>query len=193
MKSIENSDFIRISSQLDAFYTAFKSSIYYSEVCNSSYIQQSTSQFWEFQKYLLLYSLVINWCEVFGTNTNNNHWREITLESKEFTRLLYERTNYDYTSWLSYRKYMEDIKTTYLVDPDLYHHEDAHIDLYGIDASLNITHQWLNGLVKENKEKLSDELISRWPIKDRAFSQKLREEFRMLFNHDAESKIARVI
>ena len=193
MKLISNDDIRRISNQLDAFYTAFRSSIYYSEVCCSAAIQQNNSDFWKFQKYLLLYSLVINWCEVFGVFYKNNHWKEITLENKEYTKLLYDRTNYDYDSWSNYRKYIEDVKNTYLVDPDLYHHESAKIDLYGIDAVLNITHQWLIDLVKENKSRLSDEMINKWPISNHKFSQELREEFRALFNHDASYKIAQAI
>ena len=193
MKLLSNDDIRRITNQLDVFYTAFRSSIYYSEVCCSTTIQQYESQFWKYQKYLLLYSLVINWCEVFGAHAKNNHWKEITLENKEYTKLLYDRTNFDYASWSAYRKYVDEIKYTYLVDPDIYHHENAEINLYGIDAVLNITHQWLNDLVNKNNSRLSDEIINKWPIKNHKFSQELREEFRALFNHDASPKISQVI
>ena len=193
MNPINRDDIRRISNQLDAFYTAFRSGIYYEEVCNSVVIQQSGSEFWKFQKYLLLYSLVVNWCEVFGPHTVNNHWKEITFENRGFTSMLYERTSFDYTGWSNYRKEVDEIKKTFMTDPDLYHHDSAEIDLYGIEASLNITHQWLYDLVQENKENLPEEVINRWPIRNRTFSQDVRHEFRNLFNQEGEANITQAV
>ena len=187
---LDNSDIRRISNQLDAFYTAFRSSIYYSEVHNSITIQRHESDFWIFQEYLLLYSLVVNWCEVFGPAAKNNHWKEITLENQEFTKLLYDASNYDYAGWTNYRKYVNDIKNSYLADPDLYHHNKSEIDLYGIDVSLNVTHQWLNQLVLEHEDSLSKEIIDRWPICQRSFSYDSRKGFRELFGQESQLNLA---
>ena len=102
MDSIDNDDIRRISQQLDNFYTAYRSYIYYSQVCNEVTLQKHANDYWKFQKYLLLFSLVVNWCEVFGAHTKNNHWKEITVENQEFNELLYKRGNYNYTSWSSF-------------------------------------------------------------------------------------------
>lgn len=191
--TLNDNDIRLISSQLDAFYTAYRSSIYYSEVHNSVIIQQSGAEFWTFQKYLLLYSLVVNWCEVFGLSAKNNHWKELTLENPNFTKQLYEASNFDYAGWTNYRKYVNDIKNSYLVEPDLYHHDKAEIDLYGIEVSLNVTHQWLNQLVADNESELTKEVVDRWPIHQRTFSRDCRLEFRALFGHEEQSHIADVI
>ena len=78
--NLSDNDIKRISSQLDAFYTAFRSYIYYSEVRHTGAIRKHESEFWIFQKYLLLYSLIVNWCEVFGSNAKNNQGRKSISE-----------------------------------------------------------------------------------------------------------------
>lgn len=193
LEALNNNDIRRISNQLDAFYTAFRSNIYYSEIHNSVIIQQCDNEFWKFQKYLLLYSLIVNWCEVFGPNAKNNHWKEITLENRNFTKLLYEASNFDYAGWSSYRKYVNDVKNSYITEPDEYHHDDVKLDLYGIDVSLNVTHQWLNQMVEGSEDNLSSSVISRWPIDQRTFSRDCRQEFRALFGQDEQAMFAHAI
>ena len=99
MNSITKDDLRRISKQLDNFYTAYISYIYYSLICGEDIEQKDASEFVKFQKYLLQFSMIVNWCEVFGANAQNNHWKEITTENQEFTKLLYERGDYNYSSW----------------------------------------------------------------------------------------------
>ncbi len=193
LEKLNNNDIRRISNQLDAFYTAFRSDIYYNEVHNSVIIQQCDSDFWKFQKYLLLYSLIVNWCEVFGPNAKNNHWKEVTLENRNFTNLLYEASNYDYAGWSNYRKYINNVKNSYITEPDVYHHKDVTLDLYGIDVSLNVTHQWLNQMVEGSEDSLSSSVISRWPIKQRNFSRYCRLEFRALFVQDGQATFAHAL
>ena len=79
----------------------------------------------------------------------------MTLENNEYTELLYEHGNYSYASWYTYRKYIEEIKKSYLKDLDVYHHENPDIDLSGINTSLRITHVWLNKLVTNSKNIIS--------------------------------------
>ena len=182
MDSIDNDDIRRISQQLDNFYTAYRSYIYYSQVCNEVTLQKHANDYWKFQKYLLLFSLVVNWCEVFGAHTKNNHWKEITVENQEFNELLYKRGNYNYTSWYSYRKYIEEVKKSYLTNLDVYHHANPDVDLTGMGASLSIIHAWLNNLAKKSKAKIKNEVYDRWPINNLDFDREIEEEFRNLLN-----------
>ena len=181
MNSIDNDDIRRISSQLDNFYTAYRSYIYYSLITSKANLEVSADSFWKFQKYLLLFSLVVNWCEVFGALAKNNHWKEITVENSEFTKLLYEQSNYDYSSWSSYRKYIEDTKKSYLINPDIYHHKDPKVDLTGIDVSLNVTHSWLNTLANNSASELASDVFEKWPICNLEFRAEIEEEFDTAF------------
>jgi hypothetical protein len=182
MNKLDNDDIRRISNELDNFYTAYKSYIYYTEVNNLPAAQTSEHQFWMFEKYLLLYSLVVNWCEVFGVTTKNNHWKEMTLENVEFTKLLYDATSYSYRDWMNYRKHINDQKNMYLSDPDQYHHNQIEIDLYGVGITLDVTHQWLVNCVSINKENLDKDILSRWPVNNRVFDKECRQDFRKIFN-----------
>lgn len=176
MESITNDDVRRIYKELANFYTAYRSYIYFTALQSNTKPQTHSSEFWQFQKYLLQFSMIINWCEVFGPSTKNNHWKEITLENYGYTKLLYEHGNYTYTDWYNYRKYIEEIKKSYLKHLDIYHHENPDIDLSGIDASLKITHVWLNKLVTNTKEELMHEIYDRWPICNIELDRELEEE-----------------
>lgn len=178
MESITNDDIRRISKELDNFYTAYRSNIYFTVLQNAIKPQTHSSEFWEFQKYLLQFSLIVNWCEVFGSLTQNNHWKEMTLENNEYTELLYEHGSYSYASWYTYRKYIEEIKKSYLKDLDVYHHENPDIDLSGINTSLRITHVWLNKLVTNSKTELINEIYDKWPISNAELDRELEKELR---------------
>ena len=177
MNTLDNDDIRRISSQLDNFYTAYRSYVYYSKIREKSEIESQANQFWKFQEFVLLFSMVVNWCEVFGPLAKNNHWKELTIEDTEYTKLIYEHGDYDYTSWMSYRKYIEDIKNSFIKNVDLYHHQDPNVDLSGIDVSLGVTHEWLNKLASNESSELSSEVFDKWPINNLALIEEIEEDF----------------
>lgn len=176
MKSVTNDDIRRIYNQLDNFYTAYRSYIYFTVLQDNAKLIAHSGEFWNFQKYLLQFSMIVNWCEVFAPSSKNNHWKEITLENHEYTKLLYERGNYTYTDWYNYRKHIEEIKNSYLRHLDIYHHENMNIDLSGINTSLKITHIWLNKLAINTKQELMHEIYDRWPILNIELDRELEEE-----------------
>ncbi len=180
---INYADIKRISGQLDAFYTAYKCYIYYREIADTDLNNNKSSGFWKFQEFLLLYALLINWCEVFGISNKNSHWKEMTLENKEFTGVLYSESGYSYNEWTSYRKYINEIKNSFIVFPDQYHHIQENYDLRGVEISLEITHKWLYDIVKDSKDMPELNNLMKWPLLDLKFMEQLRKDMQQLL-HD---------
>ena len=166
----------KISRQLDAFYTALKSFIYYTELHKHINKGVNNQEFWNFFEFTSLYTTLVNWNEVFGVNKKNKHWKEITLEDSEYLKKLYTSGNFDYTSWTEYRNYINELNHNFILFPDPYHHKDQNYHLEGVKASLEVTHEWLHKLILEHKEIENNQLPNKWPIQSRNYIEELRQE-----------------
>ena len=174
MIHIDKSDITRISRELDAFYTSVKCFCYFSGIRQQNTTDGDGAEFRDFIEFTLLHTLLANWTEVFGIGEKNNHWKEITLENPEFIDRLYRAGEFDYKSWTEYRNYVNDLSHDFILFPDPYHHKDQQYDLKGIEASLEITHQWLNELVSSNKNLVASEEIKKWPVEEKNHTDTLK-------------------
>ena len=183
MISVDSNDVRRISNQLDFFYTAFRCYFYFSIINTANLNGHQCQEFWRLQRYALFHSLVFNWCELFIPGTENNHWRELTIECPEYTKVFYESSGFNYVEWTQYRNYINEVKNSFLTFPDLYHHQEFTFDLHGIESSLRITQQWLNALLLNKKNKVNVKDLEKWPIKEQNYAEKLQEEVTRLFQN----------
>ena len=182
MLNIDQEDIRRISGQLDTLYTALKCFVYHTEVKDKVDADKNNNQFWEFIEFTLMYTLLINWNEIFGINAKGNHWKEITFEQDEYIDRLYELGNYDYTSWSDYRREINDLCNSFISFPDPYHHKNQQYNLEGIRVSLEITHEWLYKLVANTKDILSEEELSKWPILNKNHIENIKKEIHIALN-----------
>ena len=187
MSHIDNTFIEKISSQLDAFYSAIKAFIYYTEL-NKRIVKEVNNQaFWNFIEFTLLYTMLVNWNEVFGVNKKNKHWKEITLEDPIYLKKLYSAGNYNYTRWTEYRNYINELNNNFILFPDPYHHRDQNYDLEGVKVSLEVTHEWLYDLILENKDMINNQVFNKWPVDAKNYINDLKREVQAVLNEKLES------
>ena len=183
MLQIDKDDIRRVARQLDALYTGLKCFIYYTEIKNKQAVENDNTECWNFIEFTLLYTMLMNWNEVFGIHKNNKHWKEISSEQSEYTNRLYQAGEYTYTSWSEYRSYMNDLRNDFISFPDPYHHRDQNYNLKGIKVSLQVTHEWLHDLVTNNDDILNSEESEKWPIKNEHHIDELRKEIQAVLKN----------
>ena len=182
MKQFNLSDIQRISRELDAFYTALRAHVYFTEFQKQRDVRRNNAAFWDFAEFTILYSLLINWNEIFGIEARNNHWKEVTLEDPDFVKRLYEAGQFSYASWTEYRSYVNELKHDFVLFPDPYHHRGREYDLAGIGASLEVTQGWLIGLVTGNDDLVDADELCKWPMADENHIASLENEVRKVLD-----------
>lgn len=176
MSNINNVDIKKISVQLDAFYTALSCFIYYSSINENKNTISSVTNFWKLTEFIYLYTLLENWNKIFGLDCKNYHWKEITFEVPEYTKLFYEAGNFNYTSWTEYRTYVNELTHDFALFPEPYHHINQNYNLDGIKNSLEFTHNWLHELLFVKKKAKNIEELNKWPISNKDHIDNLKKE-----------------
>lgn len=176
MSNINNVDIKKISVQLDAFYTALSCFIYYSSINENKNTISSVTNFWKLTEFIYLYTLLENWNKIFGLDCKNYHWKEITFEVPEYTKLFYEAGNFNYTSWTEYRTYVNELTHDFALFPEPYHHINQNYNLDGIKNSLEFTHNWLHELLFVKKKAKNIEELNKWPISNKNHIDNLKKE-----------------
>ena len=176
MSNINNVDISKISVQLDAFYTALSCFIYYSYISENKNAFSSATNFWDLTEFIYLLTLLENWNKTFGLDCKNNHWKEITFEVPEYTKLFYEAGNFNYTSWTEYRAYVNELTHDFALFPDPYHHINQKYNLDGAKSSLEFTHDWLHELLFVKKKVKNIEELNKWPISNKDHIESLKKE-----------------
>ncbi len=182
MINIDKTHIKKVSRELDAFYTALKSFIYYTELNKQGTTKLNNSEFWSYIEFTLLYTMLVNWNEVFGVAKQNKHWNEITLEVSDYINKLYVAGEFNYTSWTEYRNYINELNHNFILFPDPYHHTDQKYNLEGIKVSLEVTHEWFHDLASSNEDIAKSEEINKWPIKDKDHINNLRQEIQAVIS-----------
>lgn len=183
MLKIDQDDIRRISGQLDTLYTALKCYVYYTEVKNKLDSEKHISQCWDFIEFTLMYTMLINWNEIFGINAKGDHWKEVTFEQDDYIDELYDTGGYTYASWLEYRHEINDLCNSFISFPDPYHHKNQEYNLTGIKVSLQITHQWFHNLISNTKNILSSEESEKWPLTNLNHIEDLKKEIQVILNN----------
>ena len=176
MSNNNNVDIKKISVQLDAFYTALNCFIYYSSINENKNAIGSVTNFWKLTEFIYLHTLLENWNKIFGLDCKNYHWKEITFEVPEYTKLFYEAGNFNYTSWTEYRTYMNELTHDFALFPDPYHHINQNYNLDGVKNSLEFTHNWLHELLFVKKKAKNIEELNKWPISNTDHIDNLKKE-----------------
>ena len=108
-----------------------------------------TYPFWREVLTSLTSLFVINWCKLFGIDSDDRFWKQATLEQKEFRELIYKNAGFDYQEWNQYRHAMHELKNELILHLTPYHQIDHPVDLAQAFAVAESCHQWLHEVMKE--------------------------------------------
>ena len=64
---------------------------------------------------VLLYDLVINWCKIFGVNSEECHWKHVVQDHDDFRSYLFNKLNITQSVFSEYQKSMLDFRNKWVV------------------------------------------------------------------------------
>lgn len=117
--------------------------------------------FWLHSKAALMGSFTINWCKLFGSDSTDRFWKQVTLEQKAFRELVYTATGFNYQVWADYRKAMTALRNKVVSHPTPYLGGSDVPDFSAAFDVLKVTHQWLRQVAEYIDEPVVGNLSSR--------------------------------
>jgi len=117
--------------------------------------------FWLHSRAALMGSFTINWCKLFGSDSNDRFWKQVTLEQKIFRELVYEKTGLNYQGWADYRKAMTAFRNqvTFHLTP-YFDYKDVPNFSVAFEV-LKVTHQWLRQVAEYLEEPVVGNLANK--------------------------------
>ena len=117
--------------------------------------------FWLHSRAALMGSFTINWCKLFGSDSNDRFWKLVTLEQKAFRELVYEVTGFNYQGWADYRKAMTAFRNQVASRPTPYVDYNEVPDFSAAFDVLEVTHKWLRQVAEYLEEPVVGHLSNR--------------------------------
>ena len=117
--------------------------------------------FWLHSRAALMGSFTINWCKLFGSDSSDRFWKQVTLEQKSFRELVYEAAGFNYQEWTDYRKAMTAFRNqvTFHLTP-YFDYKDVPDFSAAFDV-LKVTHQWLRQVAESLEEPVVGNLTNK--------------------------------
>jgi len=131
--------------ELECLYTASDCLIAYNALVKKwgDNIEEDVPVFWLHSRAALMGSFTINWCKLFGSDSNDRFWKQVTLEQKAFRELIYEATGFNYQQWADYRKAMTAFRNQVARHLTPYFDYKDVPDFSAAFEVLKVTHNWL--------------------------------------------------
>ena len=149
--------------ELECLYTASDCLIAYNALMKKWGSDSSADipVFWLHSRAALMGSFTINWCKLFGSDSNDRFWKQVTLEQKIFRELVYEKTGLNYQGWADYRKAMTAFRNqvTFHLTP-YFDYKDVP-DFSVAFEVLKVTHQWLRQVAEYLEEPVVGNLANK--------------------------------
>jgi hypothetical protein len=129
----------------------------YSRVVRDSYVEsQLQNEFWSLTIDAHLLRATINWCMVFGSDSNSTHWKRLVKPSKKnlaqsFRDGLFETTGLDKEHWHQYWKSMTEFRNKYAAHRELEKFSDPVPDF---DTALTVAYhydRWVRKIISPDK------------------------------------------
>lgn len=109
-----------IEAQHELIVEFSRSFIYYRTIHKSLSLKQlkTDEQFWIHSLNAFLNSAIIQWCKVFGTDSNEVHWKKAINENyinfqKVIKDEILKNTNFSFNEWKNYHKEMRNFRNSY--------------------------------------------------------------------------------
>ncbi len=109
-----------IATQFELIVDFLRSFTYYKTIHKSLQLKQlkTDEQFWVHSLNSFLNSAIIQWCKIFGTDSNEVHWKKaITKDHNNFQEvirdMILKNTNFSIDEWKNYQNKMRNFRNTY--------------------------------------------------------------------------------
>lgn len=139
----------KVESELENLYAIIDGYNAISTIQEAIPAEAQDSPFWKEILTSLTSLFVINWCKLFGIDSNENYWKQATLEQKAFRDDIYEKTSFNYQSWNQYRHAMHELKNELVQHLTPYHQRDNQVDLKPAYLVAACCHRWLNQVLAD--------------------------------------------
>ncbi|OUR94907.1 hypothetical protein A9Q81_14155 [Gammaproteobacteria bacterium 42_54_T18] len=149
--------------ELECLYTASDCLIAYNVLINKWGNDSSADVpvFWLHSKAALMASFTMNWCKLFGSDSTDRFWKQVTLEQKAFRELVYTVTEFNYQGWADYRKMMTAFRNKVVSHPTPYFDCNDVPDFSAAFDVLKVTHKWLRQVAEYIDEPVVGNLSNR--------------------------------
>lgn len=107
----------------------------------------AVQSFWSHAQYSVLGGFVYNWCKLYGTDSKDGFWKQVTLEQKAFRDQIYQLGDCDYASWTRCRQQMTEFRNELLFHFSAFHPLTHLPDFKIAGAAITVSHQWLRELM----------------------------------------------
>lgn len=102
--------------------------------------------FWRLIYGTLLDVAVLEWCKVFGTDSEPTHWKRLVADHDAFRKDLLASLKVDEAGWEKYWQRMRDYRNDYVA----HHVEESRVDKYPeLDLALESSYFYYAFLIKE--------------------------------------------
>lgn len=109
-----------IATQFELIVEFLRSFTYYKTIHKSLPLKQlkTDEQFWVHSINSFLNYAIIDWCKIFGTNSNEVHWKKATnIDCLNFRQAIKDEilknTNFSFDEWKIYHNEMRNFRNTY--------------------------------------------------------------------------------
>ena len=88
--------------------------IAYKELHNEYQKMKGDREVWVYTCDAYFQMAFLKWCNVFGTDKNDTHWKKIGFDVNDFKNILLSKINIGEEEWSSYREAVKDFRNNYI-------------------------------------------------------------------------------
>jgi len=133
-------DLARAHDAFTAMYDALRSLTYHRALGEAG---MGDSPFWDHTRSQLLRTFVLEWMKLFGTDSNELHWKKLVTEEPEFREAILEKAGLSPLEWQSYRQQIKDLRDKVVAHLDPFDRPGEVPDLEPARAALLAGYQWI--------------------------------------------------
>lgn len=167
---ISECEYKRLSAQFSTLYDFIRALIYSRCITKELDKSENKSKFWKATQINHLQVASIFWCRVFGTDSQECHWKKTLENQDEFRKSVYENTGFDYDSFCAYRKEMMDFRNEFIAHMNVFKLPQNVPDFEPALKTVVTAHKWLMSITNNYK------VIYKGPLDISKFIGNLSEE-----------------
>lgn len=135
---------------LNAFFRSYYSFKAMSEIC--AQLDQPLGDLYPFTHFhnVLLYDTVINWCKIFGVNSEDCHWKHVVKDHDQFREYLFDHLGISQEEFSEYHASVIEFRNKWVVHYDPNYNYNVVPELETAHESTKILHSYLREYSHEN-------------------------------------------
>lgn len=104
-------------------------------------------EFWVYTCDAHLEMATVYWCMIFGTDSNETHWKKLELDNDQFRRYLLKGLNISYGEWSKYQKNMLSFRNEYVAHRPKVYNKPVPVFTLALDATI-LLERWVREQIK---------------------------------------------